>query len=211
MPWPPRQPRRDEIPLEDLPAYAEVLLRAKPRQDVDPETNGGIYGSFLLAPRMAAGFSSVGSAMRTNSNRDDGYTHAEREWVDQVLSARMKTNVLQGMHLPDAIAVGIRPEAIAALRAGRDEELTDEERQLTEFIDCVLEGRMTAEVWNPLEERMGERGVLEYAMAVVYIWSGSRLYQVAGKPDPSDGELDAMLGEYLQGATAPDDWQRRNV
>jgi hypothetical protein len=211
MSWPPRQPSRDEIALDDLQAYAEVLLRARSRADVNPEESGGIYGRFLLAPRMAAGFSSVGSAMRTNSNRDDSYTHADREWVDQVLSVLMRSNVLQPMHLADAIAVGVRPEAIEALRSGREAELTEGERQLMEFIECVYTGTMTADVWNGIEVRMGERGVVEYALAVLYIAMGTRLYQVAGMPDPSNAEVDEWLEGYLAGAAPPNDWQRRNI
>ncbi len=211
MPWPPRQPTRDEIRIEDLAAYADVLSRAWPRQDEDPEAYAGFFGRLLLAPRMAAHLSGLGSAMRTNSNREDSYSHADREWVDQVLTVRLKSNVLQKMHLPDAVAVGVRPEAIAALRAGRDDNLSADERQLTAFIDRVLGGTMTSEVWEGLEARMGERAVVEYAIAVMYIATGIRLYQAVGMPDPTDEEVDDLLAPYLAGTPGPDDWSRRNV
>jgi hypothetical protein len=187
-----------------------VIERAA-RLRPDPELDAGFFGRLLLAPKMAVHRALMGSVVRTNADRGVGYTHADREWIDQVAAVRLKTNAVLGLHVPDAVAAGVRPEAIAAIRSGDEESLTDDERQLTDFIDRVLDGDMTADAWEALERRMGEAGVVAYTLAINYISSGMRLHQAVGMPEPSDAEIDALVAELVSGErTPPDDWESRN-
>ena len=141
MPRPTRQPLRTEVAAEDLAAYDRVVERAADpdRQlfvlaqqasgtEVPVEQDAGYYGRLLLAPEMAYHLSEIGRLARGVGDRGDSYSHAERELVDQVLSADMHTNVIQVHHIPDALAAGVRLEAIKALRSGQEAKLDEEPR-----------------------------------------------------------------------------------
>jgi hypothetical protein len=208
--WPPRQPSRSQIAGDDLPAYEAIIERAR-RYYPDPERDAGFFGRLLLAPRMAVHRVLLGGVVRTNPDRGVGYTHADREWIDQVVAVRLGSNAILRLHVPDAVAAGVRPEAIAAIRSGDEKDLTDDECRLTDFIDRVLTGEMTGEAWKALERRMGEAGVVEYANAIIYIGGGIRLHQALGMPEPSDAEIDALVAEFLSGQREPPpDWETRN-
>lgn len=210
MPWPPRQPPREEIDPGELDAYETVVERRRRfAPDVDPERDGGYYGRLLLSPPLAAGLSELGRFVRERGEHGDTYTHAERELVDQVLSVDLGTNVVQRLHVPDAITAGVRPEAIAALRAGREEDLTDDERRLVRFIRAVVAGTVDEELWTDMEARMGERGVLEYAVFVLYLQLTMRLQQAVGMPEAPDAEIDALLADLAAGARPLPDFRAR--
>jgi hypothetical protein len=209
MTWPPRQPARDEIAEPDRPSYENVIARARRMGIEDPEADASYYGRLMLSPQMGDSFSEMGRMVRALGDRGDTYSHADREFVDQVLSVDLGTNVVQAMHIPDALSTGVRLEAIDALRAGRDEDLTVDERQLAEFIRRVIAGTMERGVWEAMEQRMGERGALEYAMFVLFLQMTMRTMQVAGMPDPPDSEIEALLEEFRSGAREPEDFRAR--
>ncbi|HKT73712.1 MAG TPA: hypothetical protein VJQ47_12530 [Steroidobacteraceae bacterium] len=201
MPWPIRQPARSEFsdPAE-LKAYAEVVSRAIAMGFADAEVNAPYYGQLLHSPILSACLSTMGKVVRAAGDRGDSFTHADREWVDQVLALELNTEIVQGSHLPDAISVGVRIEAIEALRAGRESELRPEEALLVNFIRKTVRGEMDAPTWNAVEARMGERGVVEYAIFVVYLQLTMRLIQCLGptKP-PTRAEIDAMVADFRHG------------
>jgi hypothetical protein len=128
--------------------------------------------------------------------------------VPLVLAQHFDTPVLLGwgVHLSHALSVGVRADAIAALRSGREDELAEGERQLTEFIRAVADGRMTRALWLGLEDRLGERGVVEYTMFVCFELLTLRLQQAIdlegamfeGRSPVLD--LDRMFEEYRSGA-----------
>ena len=69
----------------------------------------------------------------------------------------------------DAVAVGVRPEAIGALVAGRDDELTPDERQLADYVRHVVSRSVTQEEYDALEGRFGVRGAVEYTAWVGHL------------------------------------------
>jgi hypothetical protein len=218
MSRPPRQPRRDEIDHSELTAFDAVIARASDpdrggfiaaqqvRVADDPDgqarpvaQDAGYYGRLLLAPGLAHQLSEMGRLVRSAGDRGDSYTHREREFVDQVLSADMETNVIQPHHIPDALAAGVRIEAIEALHHGREEELDDEERELARFIRTVVSGRMTGDYWDEMEARTGERWMVEYSIFILFLQMTMRLQQLVGMVDPSDAEMEQLISDLREG------------
>jgi hypothetical protein len=199
MPRPPQAPARDEVPDHDREAYDMVVGRniAKFGGTLPP-----YHAALLNSPPFGAALNQLGRLARTAGERPDTYTHAQREFVDQVLSADWGTNVVQSLHIPDALAVGVRLEAIEALRSGDETRLTDDERQLAAYIRAVVGGTVTDEMYEAMEERLGRRGAVEYTIFVGFLGMTIRLFQAFGMPDPSDAEIDAMLAELGAGTRA---------
>lgn len=218
MPRPPRQPPREEVDPEDLDAYDQVIARAS-----DPDRGGfvaaqqvgasteepgfvrrveqdaGYYGRLLLSPQLANHLSEMGRQVRRAGDRPGSYTHAEREFVDQVLSADLHTNVIQPHHVPDALAAGLRIEAVEALHHGRESELTEGERELARFIRAVCNGEMSDDLWLAMEAKKGERWVVEYSIFILYLQMTMRLQQVVGMPDPSGAEIERLISDLREG------------
>jgi hypothetical protein len=209
MTWPPRQPRRDEIEEDERASYEVVIERARRMGIGDPEADAGYYGRLMLSPAMGNQLSEMGRIVRSRGDRGDTYSHADREFVDQVLSVDFGTNVVQLMHLPDALATGVRLEAIEALQAGRTEDLSEDEAQLADFIRRVVAGRVDAGAWEAMEARMGERGVLEYTIFILFLQLTMRLMQAVGMPDPPSSEIEAMIDAFRSGARERPDFRER--
>ena len=207
MPWPPRQPSRDEIAEDEVHFWDRVVDRARPVSP-DAETNAGIYGRLLLSPAIAAHMAEIASAARLRADRSTTYTHADREWVDQVISVEMATNILMPRHLPDALSTGVRLDAVEALRAGRDEDLADRERALAVFIRAIHHGEMTADAWNTAEEFLGEVGAVDLAAFTLFLPSVVRAIQMVGMlPEPSDADIDELIASLRDGRTEIPDYR----
>jgi hypothetical protein len=198
---PPGQPDIAEFSGDDREAYENVITRERNRGGVDAEgKTSAYYGSLLRSPQMCYHIAALGRLVRLAGDRDDTYTHADREWVDQVLCFDLRTNVVMRGHLEDALARGVRPEAIKALREGRETDLTGEERQLTEFIRQVRDGRVTDELYEGIQRRMGQRGAVEYTIFIMYLVLTMRLIEaMTGNHGPTDAELMMEIDEYIAG------------
>jgi len=198
---PPAPPKREDVAEPDLPDFDLVYERCA-------DKFGGFtpyHGAIVNSPPFGAALNRLGRLARTAGDRDDTYSHADREFVDQVLSADWGTNVLQRIHLPDAVATGIRPEAIDAIRNHHEEDLTEDEHFLASYIRQVVGGEVTDESFGRMVDRLGRRGAVEYTIFIAFLQMTLRLWQAFGMEDPDDAEMDAMLEGYLDGSqTAPD-------
>jgi alkylhydroperoxidase family enzyme len=197
MTRPPSSPARDEIPEDERDAFDMVVDRneAKFGGKLPP-----YHAALLNSPPFGAALNQLGRLARTAGERPGTYSHAEREFVDQVLSADWGTNVVQSLHVPDALAVGVRLEAIEALRSGHEEDLTPDERQLAEYIRAVVNGTMTDEAYEAMERRLGQRGAVEYTIFIGFLNMTIRLFQAFGMPDPDDEQIEALLRDLRTGA-----------
>jgi hypothetical protein len=212
MPRPPKQPRTSDFTdPTDLEAYEALVDRYRP----DPSTPSDqvdvtpYFGALLNAPTFAAGLGRMGTLVRTAGDREGTYSHLDREFVDQVLSPYFGTNNVMKGHIPDALAVGMPIETIEALRAGRDEDLSDDERLLATYIRQVVDGTVTDESWNAMEERLGTRGLVEYTIFVTLLQLIMRLYQAFGLDDPSNEEIDELIRQFRDGERQPPDFRAR--
>jgi alkylhydroperoxidase family enzyme len=196
MPRPPAVPDRETIPEDELVHYDMVVDR----------NSGKFWGTLppyhaalLNSPPFGAALNHLGRLARTAGERPGTYSHADREFVDQVLSADWATNVVLGIHIPDALAVGVRPEAIDALREHREEDLNDDERLLAAYIRHVVTGTVTDELYEKMETRLGERGAVEYTIFIAFLQMTIRLFQAFAVPAPTDAEIDEMIRGFREG------------
>jgi hypothetical protein len=212
MPRPPAQPRKDQfVDQADLEAYEALVgrYRKDPSVPWDQVPISPYFGALLNSPQFAAGLGRLGTLVRTAGDREGTYSHLDREFVDQVLAPYLGTNVVMKTHVPDALAVGMRPEAIEALRAGRDEDLTEDEQLLATYIRQVVDGAVTDDVWNAMEARLGTRGLVEYSIFIALLQLIMRLYQAFGLPDPPNEEIDQLLEEFRAGKRELPDYRVR--
>jgi hypothetical protein len=209
------QPPRDAIPPDERDEYDRVVARhqrarADRPHELKSETDAGPYfGSLLNSPPLAGALANLGALVRRLGEREGTYSHADRELVDQVLCADWKTGCVQRTHIPDALAVGVRIEAIEALRKGREDELTADERELAGYIRDVVNGTVTDESYAAMERRFGTRGAAEYTIFIGFLQMTIRLHQAFGVPEMSDEEMDEMLRAFREGTRELDDYRAR--
>jgi hypothetical protein len=217
MARPPVQPTRDEIPDEERDAYDAVIARMRKMAglpEAPPEEHtpiGTYFGALLNSPPMCQIASQMGTFVRTAGNRPNSYSHADREFVDQVLSVDFKTNVVQGVHIADAVGVGVRLEAIEALRYGHEEDLNEDEQLLARWIRQVVNGRVDDATYGAIEERLGTRGLVEYTGFILWLQWIMRMMQALGTEDPGEEEIDAIVAELRSGSDRGQDFADRLV
>jgi hypothetical protein len=202
---PPPRPGRSEVKPEDLEAYDYVLARLDGLTEEYRTAGPGSYHAALLnAPQAAAALNRLGAVARTGSRRGS-YTDAERELADVVLSVDFGYNGVLPIHLPDMFAVGVRPDAIDAIRDGREESLEPDERQLVDYIRQVSRGEVTDESFDRMVQRLGLGGAVDYTAFVCFLVCTMRMWSAMGVRNPSDEEIDALIVDLRSGtAKIPD-------
>jgi alkylhydroperoxidase family enzyme len=209
MPRPVTRPDRDAFTTaEDRDAYDTLVARFRTTPDEEPKLSP-YFGALLNAPTFAAALGRLGTLVRTAGDRDDTYSHVDRELVDQVLAPYFGSNVVMRTHVPDALSTGVRLEAIEALRAGRDEDLTDDERLLATYVRQVVDGRVEDATFDAVERRLGKRGAVEYTIFIAFLQLIMRLYQAFGLENPSDEEIDELVRKFRDGELEPPDYRAR--
>jgi len=210
MPRPPKQPPQSAFSSpEDVTAYAHSIRRYTGDPVPEQYDFGEYFGALAVSPLLLAIAGDMGAFVRKAGDRPDTYSHKEREFVDQVLSADWKTNVVQKTHIPDALATGVRMEAIEALRYGQEEDLTEDEKQLATFIRQVVSGTVTDESWAGMEKRVGTRGTVEYTAFVLWLQWIMRMMQALKVEDPSEDEIDKLVADLKAGSSAVPDYRVR--
>jgi hypothetical protein len=208
-------PRNSFADPDDLSAYDAVIERQAGlfAADDDPQLGapnvGEYWGGLLNSPRMTAIAAQMGNFVRTAGEQPDSYAHWERELVDQVLCADWKTNIVLGLHIPDAVSTGVRLEAIEALRYGHEENLNDDERLLVRYIRAVVNGTVDDQQFTAMKERMGPRGLVDYTCFILWLSWIIRFMQVLQTPSASDAEIDALIAGLNDGSVAVPDFRER--
>jgi hypothetical protein len=204
MQRPPKQPRRTEIPDTDIAAYDGVVKRFRAwfgAGDAPAETHfevGTYFGALLNSPQLCAKASDLGVFFRAVGNTPGSYSHADREFVDQVLSADWRTNVVQNTHIPDAVKAGVRLEAIEALRQGREEILNEDERLLAAYIRQVVNGKVEESTYARMQERLGVRGLVDYTGFILWLQWIIRMMQALDTGTVSDEQVDALIQQVKE-------------
>jgi hypothetical protein len=143
--------------------------------------------------------SNLGVVYRSRGAFPDGMKNADREWVDMVVCDEVKCWWVLYVHAPDAIAVGVRPEAILALVEGRYEDLTPDEREKERFIRAVINGTMTGEQYKSLEAKLGVRATVEFTCFIGHLLKSFRINQALGVPDTTRDRLLEWLRALAEG------------
>lgn len=157
------------------------------------------FDALLNSPPLGAALVQLGTQVRQGQRRGT-YSDAERELMDIVLAADLDSNSILPIHIPDALAVGVRPEAVEALLHDREDELTNEEAALVEYARQVVGGTVTDESYAAIERRFGRRGAVEFTVLIGFLLMTIRLWQALGVSEPTDGEIDNLLTEIRSGA-----------
>ena len=213
MPRPMKAPDAEYFSGDDDRRIFEDLMAGWMHGAPMTERAGNPWMAALLHwPGYAKNRIELSRLLLTIPEREGSYSHADREWADMVLSTHMSTNVVMSGHLPDALGAGVRPEAIAAVRAGREEELTETEKLLADFCRKIVDGGVDDETYGAVEAYMGERATVEYVIFVTVLHETMRQIQALGGRDPSDEEVDQWLREYRDGTReVPGDWRTRAI
>jgi 4-carboxymuconolactone decarboxylase len=194
----PRPPEPDEIDASERPAYDAVVERTTRVHGADGQA-ARYFGALLRSPPLAAALTELGTALRGGELRGM-YSDAEREIMDIALAVDLGSNSILPIHVPDALAVGVRPEAIEALLHHREAELSDDERELVAYARQVVAGEVTDESFAALRNRFGERGAVEFTVLVGFLLMTIRLWQALGVPEPADDEIEELLRDLRSGA-----------
>lgn len=214
MTWTPTMPERDAIPETELAAYDNVVarqaaydytpfvkrfmhedvLRAFPGTSMQP-----YFGAMLNSPLVAQGMSDLGAVYRTRGETPDGMTHADREWIDMVLFEEVNCFWVVYVHAPDAVASGVRAEAVLAVVRQDDGGLTPDEKLKSEFIRAVVRGTMTRELYTGVEEKLGVRATVEFTAFTGHLLKTARLMQAWGIPDITREQLEEFVQAIVEG------------
>lgn len=196
---PPPPPGREQVPSEEVQDYDYVLARlGRLTEEYRTLGPGDYHGALLNCPPWAAGLGRLGAIARTGSVRGS-YTDAERELADVVLCVDFGYNGVLPIHLPDMFAVGVRPEAIDAIRGRREGDLTEDERQLVGYVRAVSRGEVTDEWFEAMVERFGMRGAVDYTGFVCFLVCTMRMWSALGVRNPSDAEIDELIAGLRDG------------
>jgi hypothetical protein len=172
----------------------EDLVRAFPGDRVQP-----YFAAMLNSPLIAAGMSDLGAVYRTRGEYANGMSHADREWSDMVTCHELGCRWVVYVHSPDAVASGVRAEAILALIQGREGELGEDERRRADFIRAVIHGTMTQELYQLVESEIGVRAAVELTAFTGHLIKSTRLMQAWGVPDISQQQLDEFVQAIVDG------------
>jgi hypothetical protein len=195
-PLPP--PERDEVAAADLADYDIVRARQASLWAEAPRNSDVYFGALLNSPTMAATIAKLGRFMREGQVRGT-YSDADREWVDMVISIDFDYRAILALHIPDALACGVRLEAIEALWERRERDLSDDETFLAGYIRGVIHGRLNDEQFDAMVARSGNRTATEYTAFICFLMMTFRLWMALGVPDPTTREIDDILRSYREG------------
>jgi hypothetical protein len=199
MSSPPLQPRREQVPAGERDAYDAVIARLRvrfghPSGPPDEYFDAGPYfGPMLISPPLCHVASQMGAFLIARGAESGSYSHTDREFAWQVLSAKLKTNGGQSVHIVDAVRAGVRLDAIAALRRGTDDELSDDERLLAAYVRQVVDGLLNDETHEAMESRLGVRGLFEYTGMILWFQWSMRMEQWVRLPTLADSEVDELI------------------
>jgi len=201
----PKVPDDSEILPEEREDWEAFQVRYRKVQEDKHELPfrhriaGGFFG-LMASPPNASGLTFVGRKIIEQQGKPGSFSSADHEMIDLVLSFDSGHWGLLANHTPFAVASGIPFETIRALRDGREEQLSEDERLVVAFIRATRDGTMTDETWFAMVERLGtERGAVELAFFVLVLLVHVRLNQVFDEVQILPEEYDDLLSRLEAG------------
>lgn len=191
-------PAPGDVQSDERGDYDRVMERTSRVHGLDGPA-ADYFGALLNAPPLAAVLTDLGTQVRRGMLRGT-YTDAERELMDIALAVELGSNAILPIHIPDALAVGVRPEAIEALLERDDARLTEDELALVRYAREFVGGTVTDASYAALTDRFGDRGAVEFTVLVGFLLVTIRLWQALGVPEPSAEGIAALLEAVKSGA-----------
>jgi len=191
------RPDRASIAEDERADFDAVLERTERIHGLDGVA-AKYFGALANTPPLAAVIAQYGTRVRQGQLRGT-YTDAERELMDLALAHELRGSAILPIHIPDAVAVGVRPAAVEAVLAGDDAALTEDERQLVEYARSFARGEVGDEQYARIRDRFGARGAVEFTVLLGFLTMTIRLWQALGVPEPTPVELEALLQSLRDG------------
>lgn len=158
------------------------------------------FRALANTPVLGEALARLGQVTMEVPGQEGTLSAADHEFADAVIAFDSGYTWLMAGHGPLAIKAGVRPEALEALRDGSEDDLTGDERQLVEFTRAVRDGKVTAEIWDRMVERLGsERGAIEYSFFILLVNFNHLMASAMGVPDMTQEERDAMFAGFRGG------------
>jgi hypothetical protein len=178
----PKLPTREELPENEREDYDEMqrlivqrVILAKSLHPYRHRISGGYFG-LGVNPKLALTLNSLSDGL--HQGVEGSFTAADHEFIDLVLCFDAGHWGFIANHTPFAVGSGIAVETIEALRDGREDELSDADRQIVAFIRATRDGTITDPMWDAMVERFGtERGVIDFVWFVMLLHVHVRLMQ----------------------------------
>lgn len=182
---------RDSVPADEQADYDRVTQRTA-RVHGAEGLPADYFRALLQSPPLAAVLTDFGTLIRTGGLRGT-YTDAERELMDIALAVDLGSNAILQVHIPDALAVGVRTGAVRALVDRREDELTQDELALVTYAREYVNGTVTDTSYAALRQRLSDRGALEFTVLIGFLVMTIRLWQALGVPEPTHEEIQELL------------------
>jgi hypothetical protein len=191
------RPDRETIAEDERADYDAVMERTERVHGLDGVA-AKYFGAIVNAPPLAAVIAQYGTCVRQGQLRGT-YTDVERELMDLALAHELRGSAILPIHIPDAVAVGVRPEAVIAVLGGDDGALTEDERQLVEYARSFARGTVDDAQYARIRDRFGARGAVEFTILLGFLTMTIRLWQALGVPEPTPVEVEALLQSLRDG------------
>jgi len=194
MSRPPKLPDRESFSGEEQKDYDFVYDRVTKLAGRAVENNPYVCACLVSPPFAASIWVYSGEMLAAGVSGDSGYTHRDREHINVVLAFDFGHYEMVRFHLGYAVAMtGIRREMVKAVWESREDDLLPDERQLVDFIRAYVKGTVTDEMWDGIVERFGERGAVEYTLALGYNLMVIRGMHAFGTPTESREEMQKII------------------
>jgi alkylhydroperoxidase family enzyme len=191
------RPSRKAFSTDERLSYDAVVERTQ-------RVHGGAgpaeqyFDALLNSPPLASALVHLGTLIRQGQIRGT-YSDADRELMDIALAVELDSNAILPIHVPDALAVGVRPAAVEALLRRDPEGLDAYERQLVDYASQVATGSVTDESYAAICDRFGARGAVEFTVLIGFLLMTIRLWQALGVSEPSDDDILSLLEAIERG------------
>jgi len=195
----PAAPPREAVADDERGDYDAIVERTQRVHGVEGLA-GRYFSALLNSPPLGAALVRLGTAVRRGQLRGT-YSDAERELMDLVLARELGSNSILPIHIPDALAVGVRPDAVTAIFERREDDLTEDERQLATYARDFVAGAVTDDAYARLRSRFGDRGAVEFTVLLGFLLMTIRLWQALGVPEPTDAEIRELIDDLRAGRT----------
>lgn len=208
---------RAKVPPEELEAYDRAYELVRKYSDDNavsrarPYVGGEPYAqpyriAWTNAPALCSAFLDAAWTTSRRAGKPGWYAPADHEMVDLVLGFDSGYWVFHAGHTANAIASGVRIEAMRALRNGEEESLTADELLVVTFIRAVRDGEMSDELWDRMLARIGTlQGTIALAYQVSILSSIQQMMSVFGVPAMRPEEWDRLIEAYESGEIDPTD------
>lgn len=161
-------------PIEGDEADAANVARIQDLRNGEVST---LYRTLLHSGDMAAGWCSLGTAVRWSSSLDDRLRELLTCHVARLTGASYEWR----SHRPLALAAGVSEAQLASLPTWRDEPSLDQrDRAALAFGEAVVDGRVDDELFVATGEIFDRREVVEIAITAAYYLSISRFLHACG-------------------------------